>query len=462
MAPPLSPCQGGARYNPSMAHDAARILERFAATAAEARDALSRAGVPRWELYAKASEWEETTLRPGAGETTVRCRETGLAVRTRRAGRSGFAAASGGDPAVWRSTVQTALATERPEAIDPLPPVEALGVAPAPPPGDDPPDGWGRELLTGLERGVRELSGGELRLTRGSVRSGRTGWLLHTAEGFTATHRSPACLLVVAISPTRAGVPGWRRVIPVRDPTSLDPSALARRLVNPFGLLRDVRARRAGITDILLDPAVAAHLLAGVVPLLLEPRETPPVGARIGSSLLELEDDRTGEAGPLVAPCDGEGVPARTTPLVREGVLVARLACCRDALRAGEAARAGGAVRPTYREPPVTGIANLFLRPRDGLPGESLVEAAGSAVYLLELAGPPEVDLAADRYRLAGLGVALEHGRVGAWHPLVEVTGRVSRLLGRLEATGARIAWHQTAAGVIGTPPLLFRAQLVG
>jgi len=51
---------------------------------------------------------------------------------------------------------------------------------------------------------------------------------------------------------------------------------------------------------------------------------------------------------------------------------------------------------------------------------------------------------------------------VTAWHPLVEVKGRVRRLLDRLDATGTTVTWHQTATGVVGTPPLLFRAQLVG
>ncbi len=443
-----------------MAHDRSRILERFALAAGEARDALARAGVPRWELYAKASEWEEVSRQPGRDDTTVHCRETGLAVRTRRAGKTGFAAASGGDPAVWRDTVQRALATERPDPVDPLPPASALGTVPVRKADALPEPGWGRETLHRLETEIGAVSSGRLRLVRSTVRTGSSGWLLHTAEGFSVNHRTTACLLVAEIAALEPGLPVWRRVLPLAAPLEADMAELARRLVNPFLLLREARPRSTGIADILLDSAVAAHLLAGIVPLLLAPRADPAPGERIGSALLDLVDDRPGEAGPLVAPCDGEGIPSRRIRLVERGVLRRRLACHREAQRGG--GEAGGAVRRSYREPPVTGIANLLLEPHSGLPGEALVGAAESAFSLLNLAGPPEIDLEEDRYRLTGTGITLDRGRVEAWHPLAEVRGRVSRLLERLEATGATVSWHQTAAGVVGTPPLLFRAQLVG
>lgn len=444
---------------------ASRVLERLAGAAGEARDALARAGAPRWELYAKASSWEETLQRTGSATTTVRCQETGLAVRTRRHERTGFAAASGAGPRAWRAAVEAALSVEQPDAIDPLPPPEKLGTTPlqTAPPGAPSP-GWGESVLTRLESEVGEASDGRLRLLRASVRLGEAGWILHTAEGFTATHLGASCLLLAEVGGTAAGRPAWRELVPIPSASSLDPAVVARRLVDPLLLLDTPSAARSGVEDVLLDRAVAAHLLGGLVSLLVasEPNQNMPFqGQLLGSELLTLVDDRLGLEGPLTAPCDGEGLPSREIVLVDRGVLRGRLASYRDAVRAG-IDPPGGAMRSSYREPPQTGVANLVLRPEPAVSPRDLLAAAGRCLYLLRLAGPPEVEPHHDRYRLSGIGVTLEDGAVRAWHPLVEVRGRVSRLLQRLEAAGSDRAWFQTAAGVVGTPSLLVRSQLVG
>ncbi len=444
---------------------ASRVLERLAGAAGEARDALAREGVPRWEVYAKASSWEETLQRTGGASSSIRCNETGLAVRTRRHERSGFAAASGAGPRAWRAAVEAALSVERSDPIDPLPPPEKLGTSelePTPPTAPSP--GWGGSLLTALESEVENASDGRLRLLRGSVRLGQAGWILHTAEGFTATHFSASCLLLAEVGGTGAGRPSWRQLIPIPSAPSLDSAVLARRLVDPLLLLDTPSAVRSGVEDVLLDRAVAAHLLSGLVSLLVAPGPSPSTPFQeqvLGSELLTLVDDRLGREGPLTAPCDGEGLPSQEILLVERGRLRGRLASYRDAVRAG-IDPPGGAMRSSYREPPQTGIANLVLRPEPAVSAHDLLAAAGRCLYLLRLTGPPEVEPHHDRYRLSGIGVTLEEGAVRAWHPLVEVRGRVSRLLQRLEAAGTDRAWFQTAAGVVGSPSLLVRSQLVG
>lgn len=443
---------------------ATNILARFSEAAEEARDTLARRGVPRWELFAKASVWCERTRRADRPPAVIHCRETGLAVRTRRGDRSGFSAASGAEGRAWREVVEAALAVEQPDPVDPLPPAELLGTAAAPAAAEPPADEWAVELLHRLEAGVENRSGGRLRLIRASLRTGEAGWLLHTGEGFTATHRTVSTMLVLEVAGTEPGRPSWRQVLPVRDPRGLDPEALSRRLVDPLLLLGEPRSPRSGVMDLLLDPSVAVHLLAGLVPLVTASPATLRLaqpGDRLGSALLHLVDDRAGHRGPLTSPCDGEGLPAREVTLVHRGILRHRLASYRDARRTGVEPN-GGAVRFTYREPPRTGIANLALVPTQGLPAARLLEAAGRCLYLLRLAAAPEVDPAGDRYRMSGIGVTVDGGTVQSWHPLVEVRGRISRLLGRLEAVGSDLRWHQTAAGVVGSPTLLIRSQLVG
>lgn len=77
--------------------------------------------------------------------------------------------------------------------------------------------------------------------------------------------------------------------------------------------------------EILLAPAVAVRLLAGLVPLFVGPRAGSLLSGlgdhrgRLGSERLTLIDNGRLSGGTLEAPVDGEGVPTREAVLVEQG-----------------------------------------------------------------------------------------------------------------------------------------------
>ncbi len=442
------------------------FVDRLQRSAAATRDLLAHSAVPRWEIFAKASSVRAVTVTGHGPEQVLELDETGVAVRSVRDGRSGFAAASGMGAAAARAAVDGALANESP-AVDPLPPPRLLGVSSPPPAAAPPAPGWAAHVTEELARAVSAVSSGRLRLLGTTVHEGRFGWLLTTAEGFVATYEGSSCALLTEALLTDGSAGIWRDWCWVADPSAFRPERLANRIGNRLLLTGAGIAPEPGVRDLLLHSEVTAHLLAGVAPLFLATsarRDPLPAlldrSGRLAGAALSLSDDGAGEIGPVTGPCDGEGIPASRLLLLDQGVPRHRLAAFADAIRCDETPR-GGAVRHSYRDHPATGFRNLVVDVTSGLPPPRLLEEANRAVYLLRLLAPVELDLAGDEVRLVAAGVALESGRVRSWHPVVEIRARLGRLLRRITAVGTDLEWYQTAGGCVGAPSVLIRSQPV-
>ena len=96
-------------------------LDRLNAAADAARTELENQPVGRWEFFAKASFTREVAIAPATPREVINVEETGVAVRSVREGRVGFAAASGLEGEASRRAVAGALGAERSSPIDPLP-----------------------------------------------------------------------------------------------------------------------------------------------------------------------------------------------------------------------------------------------------------------------------------------------------------------------------------------------------
>ncbi len=442
------------------------ILERLESGASAARELLLAAGIPRWEVFAKAS-LTITSLDLHGRRSELSTEEMGVAVRTWDGRRTGFGAASGMGPAAARRAVDGCLAARRPGSRDPLPPLRLLGTT-APPAAPAPaPRGWAAHVAGELAAAVHRRSGGRLRPCRLAVHRGTWAWLLLTAEGFVATHQAPGSFLEVEVS----GDPGvhgtWRSWQWIPRPAEFSPEQAASAAVDRALLAGRPAPVRSGLHNLLLHGEVAAHLLAALEPLFLAfSGGDDPVAAmvdrsgRLASSVLTLADDRAGTSGPLSAPCDGEGLPARTITLLDHGVPRHRLACYRDAVASGLPPN-GGAIRLSFRDVPATGLANLRVDTSLGIPPSRLLATAGRAYYLLRLVTPVEVHPGRDEVRLLASGLSMEGGRPGGWHPVIEIRGSLRRLLGGIEAVGTDLHWYQTAAGFVGAPSMLVLRQPV-
>ena len=442
-------------------------LERLNAAADAARTQLENQPAERWEFFAKASFTREVGVAPGQPLDVINVEETGIAVRSSRNGRSGFAAASGLEGEASRRSVEGSLANEMPIAFDPLPPQRVLGTSEVRQSRPLPPPGWSSHVGEELARVLTGAAGRHARLRRTTIQEGAFAWILANGEGWVARHEdtSTALLAEVEIEGERSGV--WRDWIHIPDPEAFDVEAAAALLSDRALLTRSRVATDSGLRDLILHPEVTAELLASIAPLFFATAdEDDPLTkivdreGRLAAPALTLVDDRTDPNAPITGPCDGEGLPARRTLLVDEGVPRYRLACHRDATRHGEASR-GGALRLSYRDYPETGIANLQVATGSGVPAAELLGSADHALYLLRPLAPVGFEPATDTYRIIASGVWLDGHKVRGWHPVVELRGSIGRLLRRIEAVGTDLRWFQTNRGFVGAPSLLVRRQPV-
>lgn len=444
-----------------------RHHERMTSAASSARDLLDRSAAQRWEFFTKGSTVRQVEVRPGSAPRETLVEEVGVAVRTIRQGRAGFASASGLDVDAARRAVDGAISVESALPFDPLPPARLLAVADIAPQGSRPPRGWPSHVTDHLQRSVVGLTRGRLQLRRCVFQEGTFAWLLTTAEGFVATHLDTATSVVVEVQATENHRGIWRDWLHIPDPSAFDPESVARRLTDRALLVWAPLASDSGLNNVILSPEVAANLLASLSELLIVSRSpNDPIGAlldrdgRLASDVLTLVDDRLDPTAPVTGPCDGEGLPSRRTLLLDRGVPRHRLASFRDAHAFGETPR-GGALRLSYRDYPATGIANLRVDTHDGVPSPELLAKAGRALYLLRPLAPILVDSRRDNYRMVATGVWLADGSVRGWHPVVELRGSLSTLLRRVDAVGNDPSWFQTGSGCVAAPSLLIRQQHV-
>lgn len=448
--------------------DEPRHLERLRRATVAARDLLAPSRGSRWEIFTKASSTHQLARSEGSPPSEILTEETGVAVRTYSDGRLGFAAASGIDRPAARRAVESALAGARPFPSDPLPPERLLGLAEVPPPPPATPRGWASHATGELRDALRARSAARLAVLRLELQEGSYSWILATGEGFVGAHTGSSCSILVEVGDRDGDGGVWQEWLWLPDPERFAADEAADNVVDRALLRGPTAEPRSGIHDVLLHNEISAHLLAALAPLFIAtPGRADPLASlvdrqgRLAAPVLTLVDDRCGLAGPLVAPCDGEGLPARTLTLLEEGVPRHRAACYMDAVLCDDTPR-GGAVRLSYREAPASGLANLTVATDTALPPARLLAESDRLLYLVRPVGPVEVTAELDSFRLVASALAVERGRVAAWHPVVELRGSLGSFLRRIEALGTDRRWYQTASGYVGAPSMLVRRQPLG
>lgn len=403
----------------------------------------------RGEAFARAGETELLRRDAAGAWETRRNSEAGIACRVAGGGRAGFAAVSGGGARAGHEAARTALAAAIP-APDPLPPRRLLGVTPVPPPAAggsaERREAFANALVGAVERD------GEVSLVELRVLEGRATSALATGEGFVARWDSAGALVELLLAPEDGP---WRLVsTAVPSLRELDVKAVAERALGAARLARSGAAPPRQLADILLAPSMAAPLVAALARHLSAGSDELAFALAHGrvSPIWRLEDHRAGPGGLLPAPCDGEGLPARTIVLLAGGHTRERYVMWRDA--DDLFGNGGGAVRRSYREPPGVGPANLVVSPVRALSQPGLLAALDRGFYLACPAGGVFVDQATGRFAVRSAAVSILHGKAVATHPLVELRGSLKRLLTGLAATGADLESFSLDCAVT-TPSLL-------
>jgi PmbA protein len=413
-------------------------------------DHLQGAGLREVELYRKTGQSRRVEIGP-QGLTEVRSQEAGWAVRA--SGRKGSFFASGtGEPEVrgpW--PVATGEPLQLPAAMEAEPILQP----------EQAPLHVETEAMRRLETFEREL-GQELvdaRLTHAILDDGASEVSLMSSRGVEVEHHQRAAHLYLEV--TTGGSAPVRRAhrLAARSAAEIDFAALARRLGVLLTVLRDGDRLQSGDGDMVLAPAAAARLLAGLLPLLVGPEAWPAARAlsdrrgRLGSQNLTVIDDARLPRGVLSAPVDGEGMPTREMTLVDEGHYVQPLLSWRE-VEPGVARPCGCSRRPSWREPPEPSPSHLFIAPHAETSPAALIGSVERGYYWLDASGPPRVDLAADRFALPVCGFGLRQGRASEPISSAVVAGTVSGLLSGIRGVGRDLSFLPLGH-LSGAPTLL-------
>jgi predicted Zn-dependent protease len=384
------------------------------------REQLERRAPGNWELFEKTAASQELEST-GADRALVSRRETGWAARWWEAEAPRFACGSS------QEDLESALAdAERIETAPEPPPQwpETKSAAREPSASarfEPPPD-----LFEDLQRRVSAESRGEARLSRLTVRRGGSAERISNGRGLDVS--TAATLLDGrALAIGRKGSRSCEARAVFRWEREPDLEGLARRLADRATLPLSEHGTPVDRGEWLLEPSVAAALLAGLAPLFsAEPRPRWVHKADLFSRHVTIADDASADAL-----YDGEGTATRRVEVVLDGALGARLHDLRSARRAG-ASPTGHGVRPSYRLPPAPGPRRIFFETASPVSPRELLTSVRRGLFAAALTAPARLDFEGDRYEIEFTGIAVVGGRAQGSVASARARGRISQLLRRI------------------------------
>jgi len=422
---------------------------RCDATAGESAEAYERRGTSI-ELVEDA---EGTRLSVVA--------ERGFALRLFRSGRTAFAAsppeAVDRLPFEARLVLGRARARRGARAAGPVALDRASALAPPPPPDE----ASARALLASFRSALLAEGEGAVSLTEAILTVGaRTERVATTAGRDVAFGSGIATLVATVTGRTAAGSVSARVLASASRPEELFLARLAHQAVDRALLPLRGRPLAPARGDLLLDPNVAAPVVGRLAPAFFGDEGDALLASRtrdgrdaFASPALSLVDDASAPGGPVKATHDGEGTPHSRTVLVSRGIAAGRLSDSAAAIRLQQPPT-GNAMRRAYTDPPAIGVTNFFVDPSRGVAPLELLRALARGFYAAVLLSRPEVDFAADRFRLHAAGYWVEKGRAAEAVSETLVEGRLSELLRAVEAVGDDLKFVPSGSGGAGSPTL--------
>jgi len=201
-----------------------------------------------------------------------------------------------------------------------------------------------------------------------------------------------------------------------------------------------------GVASALFSPLMAAFNGKTVL------EGASPIGNKLGEQVfdtrLSLTDDPTIAYRPHSRPCDDEGVPSQSTPLIEKGVVSSFLYDLQTAALAktkstGSAGRGGGL--------PVPSPSTLVIAPGK-VSFDDMVSDIKEGLVIEQLMGAEQGNiLGGDFSGNVLLGYKVESGKIVGRVKNTMVSGNVYQLLKEISAIGSQAKW---VSGVISTPPI--------
>jgi len=154
-------------------------------------------------------------------------------------------------------------------------------------------------------------------------------------------------------------------------------------------------------------------------------REKMRIGAELGNGILNIIDDPTMPDQLGHYKYDDEGVRAKRTYLLKDGVLVGRLHSRRTAAEFGEDVT-GHCIAEDYRYAPIVRMGNIFIDPGKST-FEELLERLGDGFYILDAKGG---QTSGENFTFgAQYGYEVKNGKVGRIVRDINITGNLYQTL---------------------------------
>ena len=175
----------------------------------------------------------------------------------------------------------------------------------------------------------------------------------------------------------------------------------------------------------------------------------------IASPRIQLIDDGLYPRGLGSAPFDDEGIPQKTTLLVKEGKLLSYLFDRYWSQKTGSQLT-GNSVRVQISSPPTTSVSNLFIH-AGPVSFEQLLLIMDNGFFINELMGVHMVDPVSGDFSLGASGMWIEKGKAVFPVKGVTISGSIHTLFSAVEELGDDLRF----LGRIGAPSLLIKEIII-
>jgi PmbA protein len=277
-----------------------------------------------------------------------------------------------------------------------------------------------------------------------------------TSTGIRAEGRGTGCYVVVSTLATEGDETQTGFAFSVgRSPADLDPTKAARegaeRATRMLGATKPSSRR----TTVVLDPYVAAQLVAIIGSTLngesvLKGRSlfAGRVGEDVAASIVTLVDDPTNPLAYSATEVDGEGLATRPTPLIVGGVLQGFVQSTYSGRRSGTASTGNG-VRGGFKSTPGCGCIALALDPGTRTQAE-IIAGLDDAILIQHVAGIHSgVNPVSGDFSTGASGLLIHNGQVGAPVREFTIASTIQKMLKDVAEIGGDVEWlPMSAAGV--------------
>jgi TldD protein len=198
---------------------------------------------------------------------------------------------------------------------------------------------------------------------------------------------------------------------------------------------------RGGVYNVVLNPDLAGVFTheafghfseADLIEDNPSMREKMKIGAKLGNDIVNIIDDPSlpGQLG--FYKYDDEGVRARPTQLMKDGVLIGRLHSRRTAAEFEEPL-SGHCVAEDYRYAPIIRMGNIFIEPRKNT-FNNILGALGDGVYILDAKGG---QTSGENFTFgAQYGYIVKNGNLGEMIRDINISGNLYRTLENISLVG--------------------------